>query len=300
MRFATLTDGERLFTCVFADEQWLEIPSSGGSPGERLMSALNSPADALAAARPLGTATGLRPAMPYRPWRDVFCLGKNYRAHAEEFSRFNGDADVVPEAPVVFAKSASAMCGPDDDLAVRYDVAGALDYEAELVVVIGQGGSCVDKAQALDHVAGYSIVNDTTARDLQKLHAQWYLGKSLPAATPWGPVVVTPDELEPFGERVISATVNGEQRQRAVLGQMIFTVEDAVASISRVVALQAGDLIAMGTPSGVGVGFDPPRFLADGDVVTCTIDGIGELHNRVRVAPGLTREAGDLAFRGRA
>ena len=302
MRFATLTDRERLFACVRAGDEWLEIPASGGSPAATLMAALDSPADALAEARPLGQVTGLRPTMPYRPWRDVFCLGKNYRAHAEEFSRFNGDRDVVPDAPVVFTKSVSAMCGPTDDLVVRSDVAGALDYEAELAVVIGQGGSCIDRAEALDHVAGYSIVNDTTARDLQKVHTQWYLGKSLPAATPWGPVIVTPDELEPFAERVISATVNGEQRQCAVLGQMIFTVADAIAGISRVVALQPGDLIAMGTPSGVGVGFDPSRFLVDLDVVTCAIEGIGELCNRVRVVQAaVTGEAGDTAaLRGRA
>lgn len=223
------------------------------------------------------------PSMPYMPERDPFCLGKNYREHAEEFARFNGDAEAVPPAPVVFTKSAAALCGPSDPIVVAPELAQALDYEAELLVVIGRPGSGVPVADALQYVAGYSVLNDTTARDLQRLHAQWYLGKSLPAATPWGPVIVTPEELEPLAERRIGSSVNDEVRQGAQLRQMIFSVAEAVAGISRIVALRPGDLIAMGTPSGVGVGFDPPRFLAHGDEVQCWVEGIGHLRNRIVV-----------------
>ena len=283
MQIATLNDGSTTHVCVWRDGAWHALPTVPGQERDTLLAALAGPASALAAACPLEPANQFRPVMPYLPPRDVFCLGKNYSAHAEEFSRFSGDGQAAPEAPVVFTKSRWALCGPTDSLAVAPSLAGALDYEAELAVIIGRGGAEIPAATALRHVAGYSVINDTTARDLQRVHTQWFLGKSLPKATPWGPVVVTPDELEPFAEREISATVNGELRQRARLGQMIFSVQDAIACISRVLPLEPGDLIAMGTPSGVGVGFDPPRFLGDGDTVVCRVEGIGELRNSVQV-----------------
>lgn len=282
MRLATLSDGTSEILCAEKDGHWQAVAASEPSGAEAVLAALADPGGVATDGRPVDAGV-FAPVMPFRPRRDVFCLGKNYRAHAEEFSRYSGDREVVPAAPVVFTKSAGALCGPTDDITVPANLAGSVDYEAELVVVIGRPGASVGPERALSHVAGYSVLNDTTARDLQSLHAQWYLGKSIPAATPWGPVVVTPDELEPFAERAISATVNGEQRQQARLGQMIFNVADAIAAISRVVPLEAGDLIAMGTPSGVGVGFDPPRFLKDGDLVTCRVEGIGELRNRIRI-----------------
>ena len=283
MEIATLSDASTTHVCVRRDGAWHALPTVPGQERETLLAALAGPARALASARPLEPATQFSPVMPYLPARDVFCLGKNYSAHAEEFSRFSGDGQAVPEAPVVFTKSRWALCGPTDYLTVAPSLAGALDYEAELAVVIGRGGAAIPAATALCHVAGYSVINDTTARDLQRVHTQWFLSKSLPKATPWGPVVVTPDELEPFSGREISATVNGELRQRARLGQMIFSVQEAIACISRVLPLEAGDLIAMGTPSGVGVGFDPPRLLGDGDTVVCRVEGIGELRNSVQV-----------------
>jgi len=283
MKIATLSDGSTMRVCVWHDNAWHALPTVPGQERGTLLAALTEPASALARARPLRSTSHLRLVMPYIPERDVFCLGKNYPAHAAEFARFSGDTETVPNDPVIFTKSKLALCGPTEELTVPKSLAGALDYEAELVVVIGHGGAAIPAASALDHVAGYSVINDTTARDLQRAHAQWFLGKSLPRATPWGPVVVTPDELEPFAEREISATVNGELRQSARLGEMIFPVQEAIACISRVLPLEAGDLIAMGTPNGVGVGFDPPRFLGDGDTVVCRVEGIGELRNSVKV-----------------
>jgi 2-keto-4-pentenoate hydratase/2-oxohepta-3-ene-1,7-dioic acid hydratase in catechol pathway len=291
VRIGTFTDGQSRQVAVEREGAWHPLHRSVGDEREQILAALADPAAAMAATD--GTLPeGFVPTMPFRPVRDVFCLGKNYRAHAEEFARYAGEEEAVPPAPVVFTKSAAALCGPSDRLVVSPPHASCLDYEAELVVVIGRGGSSISAEASLGHVAGFSVLNDFTARDLQSLHAQWYLGKSLAAATPWGPVIVTPDELEPFAERRIGSLVNGEQRQDARLGEMIFSVEAAIEAISRVVALEPGDLIAMGTPSGVGVGFDPPRFLRDGDEVCCFIEGIGEIANRLCVGELATEPVG--------
>jgi 2-keto-4-pentenoate hydratase/2-oxohepta-3-ene-1,7-dioic acid hydratase in catechol pathway len=217
------------------------------------------------------------------PPRNVLCLGKNYYSHASEFARFSRDAEVAPDVPIVFTKPVSSLCGPTDDIHVDAELADALDYEVELGVVIGIGGVRISQERAEEHVLGYTVVNDTTARDLQQRHKQWFLGKSLPKATPVGPAVVPPHDLPDLTHRRIRCWVNGELRQQAVLGDMIFGVPEAIAAISKVTPLQRGDLIAMGTPSGVAVGFTPPRYLKDGDRVVCEIDGIGRLDNTVRV-----------------
>lgn len=288
MRIGTFSDGSTRRVCVERGEHWWPLRPSAASERESILAALADPDAAMNGADTAPIPTEFEPTMPYRPARDAFCLGKNYRLHAEEFSRYSGDADEIPSAPVVFTKSTEAFCGPTDPLVVAPGLACALDYEAELVAVIGRPGADIAAGSALAHVAGYSVLNDFTARDLQRIHSQWYLGKSLPQATPWGPVIVTPDELQAFDERGIGTEVNGEPRQRGALGEMIFPVAEAVATISKIVALRSGDLIAMGTPSGVGLGFEPPRFLVDGDEVRCWIDGIGELRNRVVVRQAVT------------
>lgn len=219
---------------------------------------------------------------PLLPHRNVLCLGMNYRAHAAEFSAYAREAANVPAAPIVFTKPASALCGACDEIIVDQAVTSALDYEAELGVVIGRGGSGISESDAYSHVAGYTIVNDITARDLQQRHSQWFLGKSLVGATPIGPVIVAADEFADLQERAIRCWVNDDLRQDAALGEMIFGVPEAIAAISRIFPLEPGDLIAMGTPSGVGVGFDPPKYLQDGDRVVCEIEGIGRLDNVVR------------------
>lgn len=229
--------------------------------------------------------TGAAPAGPHlcvAPPRNVLCLGKNYRAHATEFARFAHDKDVVPEVPIVFTKPTSSLCGHTDEVAVDPDLAKALDYEVELGVVIGRGGAWISEERAEEHVFGYTVVNDITARDLQRQHKQFFLGKSLYRATPVGPVVVPRDRLTGLLRRGIRSWVNDEIRQEAVLGDMVFGVPATIAAISKVTPLEPGDLIAMGTPGGVAVGFTPPRYLRDGDRVICEIDGIGRLDNVVR------------------
>jgi 2-keto-4-pentenoate hydratase/2-oxohepta-3-ene-1,7-dioic acid hydratase in catechol pathway len=218
---------------------------------------------------------------PILPPRNVICLGKNYPAHAEEFAAYAREPESLPEAPIVFTKPTAALCGAHDVVRVERQVTTALDYEAELGVVIGAGGARIEAENAERHVAGYTIINDITARDLQRRHRQWFLGKSLYHATPAGPVIVSVAEFTDLPGRSIRSWVNDELRQEAKLGEMIFSVAETIAEVSRIFPLEPGDLIAMGTPSGVGVGFDPPRYLQDGDRVVCEIEGIGRLDNMI-------------------
>lgn len=278
MRAGRLTDGVTTLVAIQEHESWFPVDG----PMESVLDLLGDDGGtARAAKEPFGN--GYRPTVPFRPSRNVICLGKNFREHALEFAAYSADSEVVPEHPIVFTKAPEALCGADDVIEVRRDAASALDYEAELAVVIGRGGASIRREDALDHVAGYTVVNDITARDVQQRHRQWFLGKSLPHATPIGPAIVTPDELGPLDRVRITSRVNGELRQSALLGDMVFGVPETIAILSALVPLCRGDVISMGTPSGVGVGFTPPRFLADGDTVVCAVEGIGELHNLVRI-----------------
>lgn len=281
VRLGMMTTGDGPVLAVQQEDGWYRWHPSAGSA-----EAKGTRADLLAGLRGDGQAGGpLSPGRllpPLVPHRNVMCLGKNYRAHAAEFAAYARESDGVPDAPIVFTKPVAALCGAGDDITIDPEVTAAVDYEAELGVVIGLGGWRISGRDALRHVAGYTVVNDVTARDLQQLHKQWFLGKSLAAATPTGPVVVSADEMPDLGPRTIRCWVNGELRQDATLSEMIFGVPETIAAISRIFPLEPGDLIAMGTPSGVGVGFDPPRFLQDGDQVICEIEGIGRLDNTIR------------------
>lgn len=218
--------------------------------------------------------------------RNLFCVGKNYRDHAAEFSASGYDAsssgpsDVEPTYPVVFTKPASSVIGPDDIVDRHADLTTELDYEAELAVIIGRGGRRIPVVDAMHHVFGYTILNDVTARDLQRRHRQWFLGKGLDGSCPIGPSVVTVDELD-LASAIIECRVNGELRQKASVADLIFDVPTLIATISAGITLLAGDVIATGTPAGVGIGFSPPRFLEAGDEVGITIDPIGTITNRV-------------------
>jgi 2-keto-4-pentenoate hydratase/2-oxohepta-3-ene-1,7-dioic acid hydratase in catechol pathway len=276
MRAGSVTDGTRTVVALRERDGWFAAEPQP----ESLLDILGADARG---GEPL--ANGYRPAVPFRPVRNVICLGKNFRAHAVEFAAYRAESEAVPESPIVFTKAPDALCGAEDAIEVRRDVASSLDYEVELGVVIGRDGAAIRADDALDHVAGYTVVNDVTARDVQERHRQWFLGKSLPRATPVGPAVVTPDELGDLDGLAITCHVNGELRQSAVLGEMIFGVVQTIEIVSALVPLRRGDLISMGTPSGVGIGFTPPRFLEDGDTVVCAIEGIGELRNVVRVVP---------------
>lgn len=222
---------------------------------------------------------------PLRPRRNLFCVGKNYRAHAAEFaaSGFDqsaGGTGVMPEAPVVFTKTPESIIGHEAAIPRHQGVTGQMDYEAELAVVIGRGGRGIAREHAMGHVWGYTIANDVTARDLQKRHAQWFLGKSLDGFCPLGPWLTTADAFTPE-DASIRCWVNGELRQDANVNQMIFDIPSLIETISRGIALQPGDIILTGTPAGVGIGMSPPRFLRQGDHIRIEIAGLGVLGNRV-------------------
>lgn len=225
---------------------------------------------------------------PVVPRRNVFCVGKNYRAHAAEFARSGFDAsdpasgtgEAAPSRPVVFTKCPESLIGSGADIDPHPALTQMLDYEGELVVIIGKGGRGIPAERALEHVFGYTLFNDVTARDLQKEHKQWFLGKSLDTFGPIGPYAVTADGVDLASLR-LTTTVNGEKRQDAVLADLLFDIPTLIATISAGITLQPGDLIATGTPEGVGIGFDPPRFLSSDDLVEVSAPGLGVLTNRV-------------------
>ncbi|HWL91551.1 MAG TPA: fumarylacetoacetate hydrolase family protein [Actinomycetota bacterium] len=220
-----------------------------------------------------------------RPRKNVMCVGRNYADHAAEFSRSGFDASersAVPEHPVIFTKAASSIIGPDEPILVANDPTGTVDYEGELGVVIGRGGRRIQESDANAHVVGYTIVNDVTARDLQHRHVQWFLGKSPDTFCPMGPAIVTADELPDIGTSWLRTHVNGELRQEAPISSLIFDIPSLIRTISETMLLEPGDVIATGTPAGAGIGSEPPRFLAPGDRVEVSVDGIGTLGNPVR------------------
>jgi 2-keto-4-pentenoate hydratase/2-oxohepta-3-ene-1,7-dioic acid hydratase in catechol pathway len=236
---------------------------------------------------PLAEVTLLAP-IP-RPRRNVFCVGKNYREHAREFTGSGFDssaasvADAIPDVPIVFTKVPESVIADGDPIILPAGVSEALDYEAELTVIIGKGGRGISRADALSHVFGYTIVNDVTARDWQGRHKQWFLGKSFDTFCPMGPVIVTAGALD-VGNLRVRTWVNDELRQDANTADLIFDVPTLIETISAGITLYPGDVIATGTPKGVGIGFKPPRYLRAGDEVRIEIDGIGTLTNRVALA----------------
>jgi len=223
-----------------------------------------------------------------RPRRNIFCVGKNYHAHAREFavSGFDSSAKAggeIPAHPILFSKVPECVIAPCETIVIPAQVSTAIDYEAELAVVIGRGGKGIAEADAMQHVWGYTIVNDVTARDWQSRHQQWLLGKSFDTFCPMGPHLVSADELDGQDTRV-RCWVNDELRQDASTRDLIFSIPALIATLSAGLTLYPGDIIATGTPVGVGIGFKPPKYLQDGDTVRIEIDGIGVLQNPVRAA----------------
>lgn len=215
------------------------------------------------------------------PRRNVWCVGRNYHAHAKELqaSVFK-DNDANPESwPIVFTKVPECVVGPFDDIQVPVGISDEIDYEAELMVIIGEGGKNIRRADAMRHVWGYTVVNDVTARDVQMRHQQWDMGKSFDTFCPTGPWAVTADELDGTKTRV-RCWVNGELRQDGPTENMIFDIPTLIETISRGITLFPGDMIATGTPAGVGMGMKPPRYLKSGDVVRVEIDGLGAIENK--------------------
>jgi 2-keto-4-pentenoate hydratase/2-oxohepta-3-ene-1,7-dioic acid hydratase in catechol pathway len=213
------------------------------------------------------------------PSRNVFCVGKNYADHARELS-LSGAQEDLPEYPIIFTKVPDAVIGPGDAILVDASVSTAIDYEAELAVIIGTGGRNISKADAMRHVWGYTILNDVTARDIQRRHNQWHLGKSQDTSCPMGPWAVTADALD-LNNTGVRCFVNGEKRQDGNTHDFIFDIPTIIATLSFGITLKPGDIIATGTPSGVGAASNPPKFLKPGDTVRVEIDGIGALENPV-------------------
>ncbi|WP_370160837.1 fumarylacetoacetate hydrolase family protein [Limimaricola soesokkakensis] len=218
------------------------------------------------------------------PLRDVICVGKNYHAHAAEFfgSGFDSSAkEEVPSNPVIFTKAMTSICGPDDVVNGSLDPTGSVDYEGELGVVIGRKAQRVGKADAMDYVAGFVVINDVTSRELQKKHNQWVIGKGLDTFCPIGPWIATADEIADVEAMELVTTVNGEERQRAVVRDLVFDIPPLIETITATGTLLPGDIIATGTPAGVGIGHTPPKYLQRGDTVSVSITGLGTLTNPI-------------------
>jgi 2-keto-4-pentenoate hydratase/2-oxohepta-3-ene-1,7-dioic acid hydratase in catechol pathway len=212
-----------------------------------------------------------------RPAKNIFCVGKNYAEHAIEM----GSKDDIPEHVMVFTKSPTTVIAHDEHILAHTELTEQLDYEGELAVVIGKKGIAIKREEALDYVFGYTIINDVTARDLQAKHKQFFIGKSLDTTCPMGPWIVHKSAISNPNNLDIKTLVNGEVRQDSNTGNFIFPVEEVIAVLSQGMTLEPGDIIATGTPAGVGKGFKPPRFLRSGDTIEITVEGIGTLRNKV-------------------
>jgi len=281
MRIAAIRDGEtKIFGRVEGDA--FRPFRAGGATMSDLAVVIEA-AGALDVGPPQ-PLKGLKLAAPVGPLRkNVICVGKNYYDHAQEFARSgfdqSGDKQEIPDQPVIFTKATTSLADPGQPVLASSDPSNSTDYEGELGVVIGRRCRNVSKADALSVVFGYTIVNDVTARTTQQRHKQWFLGKSLDTFCPVGPYVVTADEFGVPDAQEIAVYVNGERRQFARMRDMIFDVPSFIETVTASVTLEPGDLLATGTPAGVGIGFNPPRYLKPGDEVRVSISGIGELIN---------------------
>jgi len=277
-------------------ERVLDLAAAARATGERadlssVVEILRGGATAIAAVQRL---LGEAPAQALLPARDVAllapiprlvrnicCVGRNYLDHVKEGYQATGKDVELPEVPQFFTKATHAVNAPDGDVRLDPRVTRRFDYEVELAVIIGASGRDIPKERAIDHVYGYAVANDFTARDLQRRHQQWFKGKSLDTTFPFGPWIVDREEIGDPSILELSLTVNGEERQRVTVDRMIFDIPTLIASLSAGLTLEAGDIISTGTPAGVGFAMDPPRYLKGGDVVVSTIDRIGSLRNRI-------------------
>ena len=287
------TDAGPAVGAIAADgESVVDLTAAGVAPDmneliDRGAEGLASAREAVAAAgsevRPLSACRVLAPII--RPRRNIMCVGKNYYEHANEFHNSGFDAaagkTAVPEFPIFFTKATTSVIAAGDPIPASSDPTQSVDYEGELAVIIGLGGRGIPRNRAFDHVFGYANLNDVTARALQRRHNQWFLGKSLDGFCPFGPYIVTADAAGEVGEMHLRTTVNGEVRQQASVGDLIFDIPTLIETLSATMTLEPGDIIATGTPVGVGLGFDPPKFLARGDRVVVEISGLGRLENPV-------------------
>ena len=220
---------------------------------------------------------------PYKnPPRNILCVGLNYHAHALEFEQTDDPAKAVPDFPIFFTKPFTAIADPGIPVDGHANETSCYDYETELAVIIGKTGKDIPKEKAYEHVFGYSIINDLSARDLQKRTSQWHSGKCLDESAPFGPYIAHKDSLGDPQNLDLLCTINGEIRQQSNTGLMIFDIPTIIAAFSKGTTLLAGDIIATGTCPGVGLGFTPPKFLKKGDVMEMRIQGLGVLRNTIR------------------
>ncbi|MBP0484934.1 fumarylacetoacetate hydrolase family protein [Sagittula salina] len=294
MRIVTVQRGEDQLVAIEAPQGVIPLADLPGDLPATALDVVRGGPDALQRIRDALDATDTAPLAPGsfrllapipRPAKNIVCVGKNYVEHAREFQGSGFDSSSggqeVPDLPIIFTKAPTSVVGPGADVIASHDADGTLDYEGELGVVIGTGGRGITKDRAYDHVFGYTVINDVTARQAQSAHKQWFLGKSCDTFCPMGPAIVTADEAGAVTDLHLTTKVNGELRQDAVVRDLIFDIPTIIETISRAITLEPGDIIATGTPVGVALGFTPPKYLRAGDEVEVEISGIGVLRNRI-------------------
>ncbi len=296
MKFASYVSADKASYGLLQDNgDILDLPAaSPGLPatlagfiaaGESAVAAARAAQAALPAAA-LVPAASLRITAPIpRPSKNVFCVGRNYRDHVAEGYRAAGKETKYPDYPQFFSKPPTAVIGPNEPFYHDPKVTQRLDYEVELALIIGPKGKNITRENAWRHVFGITILNDITGRDLQRRHEQWLKGKGLDRSCPMGPYILHMSAVTDFDAIELSITVDGEERQHSNLGQLIFPVPEIIAQLSAGLTLEPGDIIATGTPSGVGYAMDPPRYLLPGMVVTCSITGLGQLTTPIMAEP---------------
>ena len=287
MKFASFMDGsQRRIGVVQPDGQSIRALAPSISDMNVLIERFETLHGELPLEGPVMALDKVRLSAPITPRRNIFCVGKNYRAHAKEFAGSGFEAGAVKgaeidEFPAVFTKPATTVVAHGEAVELHVHITSSVDYEAELALVIGKAGRDITPENALQHIWGYTIVNDVTARDRQRNHKQWFLGKALDTFCPMGPWITTADEVKP-DDLELKCWVNGELRQQANTSDLLFNIPTLIATISAGLTLLPGDVIATGTPAGVGIGFNPPRFLKSGDEVSIEIAGLGVLTNRFK------------------
>ncbi len=295
MKFLTLENGQLgvLLGATVVDVGAAAAALSAVSPATTLQALIEAGDEAAMRAQELALrakAAGVacrayaetRPRAPIpTPRRNILCVGKNYLEHAQEMAAKMQVSGEPPEKAIFFTKANTAVIGPGDNIPAWQDLTQKLDYEAELALIIGRGGIHIAAEDAWTHVFGYTAINDISARDLQKDHMQWFRAKSLDGFAPMGPCVVHRSAMPAPVDIEVKCFVNGEQRQGATFDKLIFAVPEIIAVLSSGMSLLPGDIIATGTPAGVGMGFRPPRYLQPGDEVVVDITGVGELRNTV-------------------
>jgi 2-keto-4-pentenoate hydratase/2-oxohepta-3-ene-1,7-dioic acid hydratase in catechol pathway len=298
MKFITFRYQDQIAAGLLMTDQVLNLAAAAKSADEKvdlssMLAIIRGGEAALAACKRLGArswenSAALLPRSQVQklapipqPMRNVFCVGRNYVDHVKEGANAMNSDVKLPVAPQFFTKATHTVIGPGAEVRLDTKVTQRLDYEVELAVVIGRSGRDIPSASAFDYVFGYTIANDVTARDLQRRHEQWFKGKSLDTTLPLGPTIVTRDAVGNPKTLELSMTINGQERQRARVDQMIFDIPTIIEQLSAGMTLEPGDIIATGTPSGVGFAMNPPQYLHDGDEMLASIERIGELRNRV-------------------